>query len=471
MHQVVLISTYELGRQPFGLASPAAWLAAAGAAVSSQDLAVSDFDGEAIRDAMLVGVYVPMHTATRMAAPILSRIRAISPATHICAYGLYASMNADYLRSCGADTVIGGEFEEPLVDLYRSLTVGSSPNGSASGVYLQRQQFLIPHRADLPALNRYAALRLPSGDTRTVGYTEATRGCKHLCRHCPIVPVYGGHFRVVQAETVLGDIGQQVAAGAEHITFGDPDFFNAPTHALKVVSALHAEFPQLSYDVTIKVEHLRRHARLVPELKDTGCVLVTTAVESIDDGILRRLDKQHTADDLDFVRQLLRDLDLALNPTFVAFTPWTTLENYAEFLATVLRLNLVDSISPVQYGIRLLIPAGSRILELGELRPMLHDFDPAQLAYPWSNPDPRVDELQRRIVDIVRADQKTGAGRRDTFADVWRAACAFRPAQDTALRHPADPDLQHQAGLAPPPQLTEQWYCCAEPSDEQLAHL
>ena len=36
--RVALISTYEMGRQPFGLASPAAWLRRAGAQVTALDL-------------------------------------------------------------------------------------------------------------------------------------------------------------------------------------------------------------------------------------------------------------------------------------------------------------------------------------------------------------------------------------------------------------------------------------------------
>jgi radical SAM superfamily enzyme YgiQ (UPF0313 family) len=90
----------------------------------------------------------------------------------------------------------------------------------------------------LPPLEKYAQLVLPGGARRTVGYTEASRGCKHLCRHCPVVPVYQGHFRIVQREVVMEDIRRQVAAGARHITFGDPDFFNGIGHAVELVRAL-----------------------------------------------------------------------------------------------------------------------------------------------------------------------------------------------------------------------------------------
>ena len=462
VNHVVLISTYELGRQPFGLASPVAWLKAAGADVVVQDLAVSDFDPAAVRDALLVGVYVPMHTATRMAEPVLARVRALNPRAHICAYGLYAPMNADHLHSLGADSVIGGEFEQPLVDLYHGLASTGRPAAGRSVVSLDRQEFLVPDRTGLPELHRYATLRLGSGQTRTVGSTEASRGCKHLCRHCPIVPVYGGRFRIVQAEPVLEDVRRQVAAGAQHITFGDPDFFNAPTHSMRIVTRLHEEFPDLSYDVTIKVEHLRRHAGLIPTLRRTGCVLVTTAVEALDDEILKRLDKHHSAADLRDVLGLLRDADLAINPTFVAFTPWTTIAGYAQFLHDILNLGLVDLVTPVQYGIRLLIPAGSRILELDDVREMIDEFDPTALAYPWSSRDAQVDELQREVLHLIR----TGLDRRELFTEIWRSSARrLGPAVVT------DPDLSHLPASPAVPQMSEPWYCCAEPTDEQLAHL
>ncbi|MXM64275.1 radical SAM protein [Streptomyces sp. HUCO-GS316] len=470
MDHVVLISTYELGRQSFGLASPAAWLKAAGAEVVLQDLAVSAFDADCVQDALLIGVHVPMHTATRMAEPILRRLRMLNRRAHICVYGLYAPMNADHLRSLGADSILGGEFEESLVGLYRDLIEARTGHGDQpvgrSVVSLGRQQFLVPDRTGLPGLERYAALLTETGQTRTVGYTEASRGCKHLCRHCPVVPVYGGRFRVVQIEPVLDDIRQQVAAGAEHITFGDPDFFNAPTHSMKIVTRLHEEFPELSYDVTIKVEHLRKHADLIPTLKRTGCVLVTTAVEAVDDDILQRLDKNHTAEDLNHIIKLLRDVGLAFNPTFVAFTPWTTLPGYAEFLQTILRLELVDLVSPVQYGIRLLIPSGSRLLELDEVRTLIRDFDPHALAHPWSNPDPEVDRLHQDILQLVKTSQKASRNRREIFTHVWRTTFN-RLGADTVT----DPDLSRLPASTTTPQLTEPWYCCAEPTDEQLAHL
>jgi radical SAM superfamily enzyme YgiQ (UPF0313 family) len=211
-------------------------------------------------------------------------------------------MNENYLRSLGAQTILGGEFEEGLVSLVERLR-SNQPAQVEPTISLTRLQFLLPDRSELPLLNRYARLQVNGGE-RAVGYTEASRGCKHLCRHCPIVPVYNGVFRIVQPDVVLADIRQQVAAGAEHITFGDPDFFNGPGHALEIVEALHNEFPRLTYDVTIKVEHLLKHWQHLATLRATGCLFVTSAVESVDDAVLSRLAKGHTrADFFEVVRR------------------------------------------------------------------------------------------------------------------------------------------------------------------------
>jgi len=292
--------------------------------------------------------------------------------------------------------------------------------------------------------------------TRLVGYTETSRGCQHLCRHCPVVPVYGGRFVVVQPDVVLEDIRRQVHSGAEHITFGDPDFFNGPTHALRIVRRMHEEFPDLTYDVTIKIEHLRKHAHLLAELASTGCVLVTSAVESFDDRILERFDKRHTRDDLEAVVDALRDAGLVLNPTFVTFTPWTSLDGYIEFLRTIAALRLVNHLSPVQYAIRLLIPAGSKLLELSEITDLVGEFDDRELVYPWRHTDAAVDRLFDDVVRIVQQGQTADRSRIEIFNEVWEAAHAAQGLDVGPLLDPAVDDVPPLASI---PYLTEPWYC------------
>lgn len=467
---VLLLSTYELGHQPFGLASPAAWLREAGARVACNDLAVEPLDEQAARGADLLALYLPMHTATRLASALLRRLKALNPDAHLCCYGLYAPMNEDYLRALGAETVLGGEFETGLVELYRRL----SSNGGASApqaqtepvIFLEKQRFLVPDRSGLPALERYAHLKLDGEERRSVGYTEATRGCKHLCRHCPVVPVYGGRFRVVQPAVVLEDIRRQVAAGARHVTFGDPDFFNGVGHALRIVRALHAEFPALTYDVTIKVEHLLKQVRHLPVLAETGCLFVTTAVESVDDRVLALLEKGHGREDFIRVAALARKSGLTLSPTFIPFMPWTSLEGYLDLLRLLVELDLVAEVAPVQLAIRLLVPRGSRLLELPEMREFLNGYDEAALSYRWVHPDPQVDRLHREVRRLVEEGEGEGASRREIFARVWHLAHRALGLKPRALPPPRDAAFEARL-----PRLSEPWYCCAEPTEEQFAGI
>jgi len=418
----------------------------AGLSVAPQDLAVHELDPIPVRQAAVVGIFVPMHTATRLAEPLLGRVRALNPAAHIVVYGLYGPLNRDRLLALGADTVLGGEFEAGLLEVCRRVVAGhAAPDLPV--VSLERLSFRVPDRTGLPGLDRYAGIVI-DGERRTAGSTEASRGCKYRCRHCPIVPVYDGTFRIVAPEVVMADIAAQVGAGARHITFGDPDFLNGPAHAMRVARALHDAFPEVTYDVTIKVEHLLRNEGLLPDLAETGCVLVTSAVESFDDRVLTLLDKGHTAADVAAAVDATRAAGLALNPTFVAFTPWTTLDGYAGFLLRIASLGLVGAVSPIQYGIRLLVTAGSKLLDLDDITALVDAFDEAGLVYPWRHPDPAVDRLQQRIMATVERAGKADAPRAEVFAAVWEAAGAGPlPPFDEAR-----PDITV-------PYLTEPWYC------------
>ena len=452
--RVVLLATYEMGRQPFGLASPAAWLRQAGVAVTCQDLSRSRLDREAVLSADLVAFYVPMHTATRIAVEVAKHVKTLNPQARLAFYGLYAPMNAALLRELGAGAVFGGEFEASLLRLVQRLQAGTPDESQVEApISLERQQFRVPDRRDLPPLPVYAQLR--TGDrSRVVGYTEASRGCKHWCRHCPIVPVYEGRFRVVQREVVLQDIRQQVAAGAEHVTFGDPDFFNGVGHALPLVRELHREFPQLTYDVTIKTEHLLQHAQHLSTLRETGCVMVTSAVESVQDDVLRLLDKGHTREDFLAALALCRQAGICLNPTFVAFMPWVSLADYIDLLADIAAQGLVGHVAPIQLAMRLLIPDGSRLLELPELGPSLREFDADALSYRWEHPDPRMDALCAEALQLVQNGEAEGATRSDLFGRLWHAA--HKAAQ---IPPPPIPAPAVTPPRAPVPYLDEPWYC------------
>jgi radical SAM superfamily enzyme YgiQ (UPF0313 family) len=448
--RVVLLSTYDLGRQPFGLASPAAWLRRAGVDVTSTDLSRQRLPTEEVAAATLVAFYLPMHTATRLALPVIDRVRMLNPSATICAYGLYAPLNDDLLRQHGVTIVLGPESEAELVAIAAGAPQKQAPPQQSG--QLPRLSFIQPDRAGLPPLERYASLQMPDGSSKTVGATDATRGCKHRCRHCPIVPVYEGQFRVVPVDVVMGDIRAQVEQGATHISFGDPDFFNGPTHARRIIEALHRELPHITYDAIIKVEHLLAHRDLLPVLAATGCLFITSAVESVDDSILAKLEKGHTRADFMTASRLCRDAGVTLVPTFVAFTPWTTLDGYIDLLTVVDHAGLSANVAPVQWSIRLLVTWASRLLELDDVKSLVGPFDARTLTYPWTHADPRVDQLQREVMEL--AGVKLVNVRNDAFAAVRELAYAARGVSKPSREF--DLVLPSRASI---PYMNEPWYC------------
>jgi radical SAM superfamily enzyme YgiQ (UPF0313 family) len=461
---ILLVSCYEPGHQPAGVASAAAFLRQAGYDPTCLDLAVETLDDDArarLNAARLVALSVPMHTALALGLKVAERVRRENPRAHLCFFGLYAVLNQGLLREC-ADTVFGPDCDETLVALAGALETGAAwPPGETSGP--RRLPVIAPARDALPSLDRYARLAVGS-ERRVAGHVEATRGCKHLCRHCPIPPVYGGRFFAVPVAAVLADAAVQVAAGARHIDFGDPDFLNGPTHALRVARAFHAAHPEVTFSFTAKVEHILKHRTFFPELAALGAVFVVSAFESVSDEVLAALDKGHHAADLPEALAIVRGAGISLRPTFVPFTPWTTVDDYLALCRFVRGQALESEVDPVQLSIRLLIPPGSLLLEHPELLPRLGPLDARGLTHRWTAADPRLDQLEADVAALVEDATRGEAPAAETFARIHALAAE---AAGASLD-----EVGPSAHASPaPPHLTEPWFCCAAPTRRQLGAL
>ena len=457
---VLLVSCYELGHQPMGIALPLAFLERAGFHPACLDTSTQAFDETLVRNARFAGISVPMHTALRLGCRTAREIRKLNPQCHICFFGLYASLNSAYLLSGISDSVIGGEYEETLVRLVGALDSGNAEAvqgveclGAAFPPPLGRLTFPIPQRSQLPGLEKYARVER-KGHRHLVGYVEASRGCKHYCLHCPIPPVYAGRFFVVPREIVLEDITRLVRLGARHITFGDPDFLNGPGHSLKIVRAMHDRFSFLTFDFTAKIEHLMQRRALLPELAQCGCVFIVSAAESLSDAVLANLRKGHTRADFFKALKIVRNAGIVLRPSFVSFTPWTTLDDYLEVLEVAEKEDLLDCIDPIQYTVRLLVPPRSGLLARSAIQPYLGRFVPEQFSYQWSHPDPRMDELHKEVSELVEVAAAEDDDPLRIYARIRELACAVREGRppDWTLAVPP-------ASVSSPTRLTEPWFC------------
>jgi len=408
------------------------------------DLSVDPWDPQAVEWAEAIGFSVPMHTAMRLAIRAAVAARQQRPGLPIVFYGLYAPVSRDLTVGRVADRAIAGEYEPALVRWVDELT-GRQPRsaGDPVSVELGRSGFRLPARRLLPALERYAHLET-GDDHRLVGYVEASHGCVHRCRHCPVPIVYDGRIRVVEPDVIVEDVAQLVAMGAEHVTFGDPDFLNGPHHARRVVAAVHEAFPRITFDCTVKVEHILRHEGIWDEMAAAGCLFVVSAFECTNDDVLERLDKGHTRADMSRAVAVLRAAGIEPRPSFLPFTPWTSLGDMTDLLTFVDEHDLVGNIDPVQLSIRLLLPEGSLLLDRGDLRPFLRGYDADKLSYQWVAADPAVDRLQQEVAALA-AEADGAVDVLPRMADaVWEAAGA-----------PARPLV----GVRGRPRLTEPWFC------------
>ena len=457
---ILLITCYELGHQPFHLASLCAMLQQAGYVPATVDTAVEILTEEAISRARLVAISVPMHTALRLGQQVALRVRSINPSASICFYGLYALLNADYLLLDTIDAAIGGEYEGPFLNYVAAVEQGKTESiagvatrQSKSGPWIKRTSFIAPVRLDLPSPDHYARLET-NGVASLAGYTETTRGCKHTCLHCPITPIYHGRFFAVPAEIVLADIRTQVKQGVGHITFGDPDFFNGPGHAMRITRALHQEFPGITFDATIKIEHLLKHRHLLPELKSLGCAFIVSAVESLNDNVLRHLDKGHTSADVAEAIELMAQMGIPLRPSLMPFSPWETLESYFTLLNFFEERRLIEQIDPVHFSIRLLVPPGSALLDTLDSPQWLGELDSAAFTYRWRHPDSRMDALYEKVAALVERAERAKASPIETFFHIKAMALAISGKDVDVVEA-----VQEYGSPRVLPHLTESWFC------------
>jgi radical SAM superfamily enzyme YgiQ (UPF0313 family) len=455
---ILLVSCYEMGRQPLNLAFPLAYLREAGYAPVAVDTAVDALTSEAVMRARLVAISVPMHTALRLGMQVAAQVRLLNPEARICFYGLYAWLNGDYLLREAGDYVIGGEFEAPLQRLAGALEGGE--DGPIEGVgsrehralpAIERIDFPSPDRAGLPGTSSYAWLIDGERNVPT-GYTEATRGCHHTCLHCPVVPIYNGRFFAVPRSVVVEDIRRQVLGGAGHITFGDPDALNGPTHLLRILRAVHEEFAEVTFDITTRIEHILQHREIFPELAELGCIFLISAVESVSNLVLEKIDKGHTRDDVAEALEVCDAAGIALRPSLLPFTPWTTLDDYIELLDFIEEHELIENVDPVHLSIRLLVPPGSALIGRPDTASWLGEIDEGSYTWTWTHSDVRVDRLQRDVATLAeRAASETW--------DLYETFAAIRArAYDAAGRTPPAGAVRRRSRKAPP-RLTESWFC------------
>lgn len=413
MSKILLVSNFEGVYQPQTVATATTPLLEEGFRVSVLDTYVEGIKSEYFAEPNLVAISVPLFDSINSAVEVAKRVRETNSDAHITFFGQHATIQSSRLAGKYGDTCVVGEWEEPLLGLARHI-YGNLPLHEVPGVvtgtqlqlvngqtwypYMPRNHFRLPSRCLLPSLDKYPLHQVDKlcGGKQVVGATEIARGCHHKCLYCSVFAAYGGKVLLIPEDLIVEDVGNLVKGGMTHLTFIDADFFNAKHHGIKILRRLHTEFPELTYDFTTRVDHIRENKEYIREMEGLGVRFITSALEFPSQVVLDAVAKQASLEDIEGAVAFMRSTEIKLNPTFIMFNPWISLEDLMRFRTFVESNELDEIIDPVQYETRLYLYKGSPLLQLPSVQGLV--LTEREFHYDWKHPDPLVDELYEQVV-------------------------------------------------------------------------
>lgn len=439
--KILLLSFYDLGKQPKiiselyqKLDNGENQIDIVDYSIEDKDITLSEYDA--------LGVYASMHTASVLAEEFL---RDKTLPTKLFVFGLYAHVFSEMYPNFNSIHSLDSDDLDNLLDL--KLNTDYSFKHS------------VPDRTILPSITDYSHI-VDGSNNLVAGSVETTYGCKHECTHCPVPIEFNGSFKTFGIEKITQDVANQVEAGAKHISFNDPDFFNGPKHALKILELLNTQHPDITYDSTIKVEHILKYPEYFRELKDLNMLFVISAFETTNDLVLEILKKNHTYKDLRDAVEVSIKNNIDIRPTWMPFSPWTEIDDLTNIITLIEDYKLRETVDPIQLTIKLLIPKNSLILNRPEIKEYLLDYDPASFSYSWNYKNTALDNIQNELFTYVLQNES---------ADEYRQYLGLvKILEKHSGKSLLSTEKYNQRVV---PKLSETWFCCAEPNKIQLERI
>ena len=439
--KILLTSFYDLGKQPKIIAEIVDRYNSAEIDFDFFDFSVEDQNKD-LENYDVLGIYAPMHTATILSIEYIKD--KILP-NKMFTFGLYGSVLEDFNSSIRYIKDIESD------ELALFLEINDDHQFSLKNN--------IPNRQIFPDISNYAHL-VDGSNNIIAGSVETTYGCKHSCTHCPVPISFNGTFKTYSLEKIISDVENQVNQGAKHISFNDPDFFNGPIHALKILESLNKKFPTITYDSTIKVEHIIKYKKYFKELSSLNMVFVISAFETTNDLVLSILEKNHTSNDLNTSIEISQDFGIDVRPTWMPFSPWTELNDLSNIVNLIEKYKLRETVDPIQLTIKLLIPKHSLIIKKPEINKYLGNYEKNSLSFKWEYENNDVEKLQSSLFDFILHNSEL-----DEHKQYLGMVNIIEKFTDTELLKNSTYDFKNV------PKLSETWFCCAEPSKIQLDRI
>ena len=439
--KILLLSFYDLGKQPKiiselykKLDNGSNQIDVVDYSIEEKNLTLDNYD--------VLGIYASMHTASVLAEQYL-RDRKLP--NKLFVFGLYANVFSEMFSNFQS---IHSFDSDELASL---LEVQLNPNYSF--------KHSVPDRTILPSITDYSHI-VDGSNNLIAGSVETTYGCKHECTHCPVPIEFKGMFKTFGTEKIITDVTNQVEEGAKHISFNDPDFFNGPKHALKILQLLNEKHPSITYDSTIKVEHILKYPDYFQELKNLNMLFVISAFETTNDHVLNILQKNHSFNDLNKAVELSLENKIDIRPTWMPFSPWTEQNDLISIIKLIENYKLRETVDPIQLTIKLLVPKNSLILKRPEMKEYLLDYDPSSFSYAWKYKFPNIDNIQNELFTYVLQHESE-----NEYAQYLGLVDILESHTNETLLN----SEKYSQRIVP--KLSETWFCCAEPNKIQLDRI
>lgn len=402
--KVLVAGTFEGGFQPLSLAQSASRLQQEGYEVDVLDTFVNGVQEEKLEGVDLIAISMPLFQAVEPGIELANLADQRNPDATVACFGQYATLSYEHPTFREAmDYIIRGDWETPLAELADAVAEGTEPPeevGICHGEHEEMpytadpEEHVVPDRTTLPDLSKYSyqeATRM-MGEEQVVGNVEASRGCRYSCTYCSVFATYKTRNENIPAEVVMEDVRNLVEnEGAEHICFVDAEFLNDPEHADEVTRRLDEEYPDLTFDMTTRIDHFEPHRELLERINDRGLQFVTTALEFPDDETLDAVNKRMTMDQVYEGIDIADEIGIPLNPTFITFNPWEKMEDMSRLTEFLEETDLDENVSQLQLETRLYIYKGSPLLNLPSVKDL--ELQEGEFSYEWKHPDSRVDQL------------------------------------------------------------------------------
>ena len=439
--KILLLSFYNLGKQPKIIGELYNKLNHDGIKIDVFDYSIKNYKLD-FENYDAIGLYASMHTATVLATEYLMEKNLPDK---VFTFGLYGKVLSDSdIRITYLENLDGSDFEIYLgININSNFTIKNS----------------IPDRSSFPEISKYS--KLVNGDKILyTGSVETTYGCKHVCTHCPVPIQFNGRFKTFSEEKIIGDISNQIESGAQHISFDDADFFNGPKYSLRILEKLYKKFPNITYDATIKVEHIIKYQKYFKELTNLNMLFVTSAFETTNNTVLEILKKNHTYKDLEQSISLSKQFDIDIRPTWMPFTPWTNTVDLINIVSLIEQYELRETVDPIQLAIKLLVPKGSLMIKRPEFSKYIGKYDQESFTYLWHYEDSQVEQLQALLFGYVV--EHDNINEKEQYLELIDIIQSFTKTNII---------YNKKYNYREVPKLSETWFCCAEPNKIQLQRI